>query len=323
MLSSGAHSPAAARPLCAPHWAPQSGGWSGMRLPKTCFWPRSVARPASCSLPPDWISSAVTRRSTFHVSPRSISISTCSVFSSSHVCREPSIRSAARTPAPVGGSSLSPAEQYPHRGHPAEPSPPHLADRASGLRMYRAIACNGSFLEEPALSALPGQRFETEHVAVGEVGLSPKLYDANQTRIAFSDAVLGNLRAIPGVESAGLVSTMPLEGERWIEFVGRVDRPNQEGPLINLRWVSQGYFETTRQRIIAGRFFEERDRNLNSVVLSEGEAKALWGSDDPIGGQVKIRGRTCTVIGVVADSRNTSLKSTPAKMAYLHYKDQP
>jgi ABC-type antimicrobial peptide transport system permease subunit len=105
--------------------------------------------------------------------------------------------------------------------------------------------------------------------------------------------------------------------------VRRVDRPNQEGPLINLRWVSPGYFETTRQRLIAGRFFEEHDRNVNSAVLSEGEAKALWGSENPIGGQVKIRGRTCTVIGVVADSRNTSLKSMPARMAYLHYKDQP
>ena len=60
-----------------------------------------------------------------------------------------------------------------------------------------------------------------------------------------------------------------------------------------------------------------RDRNLNSAVLSEGEAKALWGSENPIGSQVKIRGRTCTVIGVVADSRNTSLKSAPAKMAYF------
>jgi hypothetical protein len=57
---------------------------------------------------------------------------------------------------------------------------------------------------------------------------------------------------------------MPLEGERWIEPLGRVDRPNQEGPLINARWVSPGYFETTRQKLIAGRFFEDRDRNLNS-----------------------------------------------------------
>ncbi|MBI1899370.1 MAG: ABC transporter permease [Acidobacteria bacterium] len=165
--------------------------------------------------------------------------------------------------------------------------------------------------------------FETEHVAVAEVKLPPKLYGAEQKRIAFIDAVLENLRAIPGVQAAGLVSAMPLEGESWIEFVQRVDRPNQEGPLVNARWVSPGYFEATRQKLVAGRFFEERDRNLNSVVLSEGEAKALWGSGNPIGHQVRVLGRTHTVIGVVADSRGTSLKSAPARMAYVHYHYRP
>jgi predicted permease len=165
--------------------------------------------------------------------------------------------------------------------------------------------------------------FETGQVSIAEVGLNPNSYRADQSRLAFDDGVLENLRAIPGVRAAALVSTMPLEGERWIEPMERIDRPNLEGPMINLRWVSPGYFEATRQRLVAGRFFEERDRNLNSAVISEGEAKALWGSDNPVGGQVKVRGRTCTVIGVVADSRNTSLKSAPAKMGYLHYKDLP
>lgn len=165
--------------------------------------------------------------------------------------------------------------------------------------------------------------FESGQVAIAEARLAPKTYGADESRLAFDDAVLANLRATPGVQSAALVSAMPLEGESWIEFAQRVDKPSREGPLINLRWVSPGYFETTRQRLIAGRFFEERDRNLNSAILSEGEAKALWGSENPIGSQIKLRGKPFEVIGVVADSRNTSLKAAPAKMAYLHYKNQP
>ena len=165
--------------------------------------------------------------------------------------------------------------------------------------------------------------FETGQVAVAEVRLTPQAYSTDQSRISFDDAVLENLRAIPGVQTAALVSAMPLDGESWIEPVQRVDRPHLETPLINLRWVSPGYFETTRHRLVAGRFFEERDRNMSSAVISEGEAQALWGSEDPIGGQVKIEGRTFTVVGVVADSRNTSLKSPPARMAYVHYQDRP
>ena len=165
--------------------------------------------------------------------------------------------------------------------------------------------------------------FETGHVAVAEVRLSRNTYGADPSRTAFDDGVLQNLRAISGVQAAALVSAMPLEGESWIDGLNRVDRPGQETPLINLRWVSPGYFETMREKLVAGRFFEERDRNLSSVVLSESEAKALWHNENPIGGQVESEGRTFTVIGVVADSRNTSLKSPSPKMAYLHYKDRP
>jgi len=165
--------------------------------------------------------------------------------------------------------------------------------------------------------------FDTDQAAVAEVRLTPQIYGEDQSRINFDDAVLANLRAIPGVQSAALVSAMPLGGESWIEPVQRLDKPYLETPLINFRWVSPGYFETTRQRLLAGRFFEERDRNLSNVVLSEGEAKALWGSEDPIGRRVKIEGRIFTVVGVVADSRSTSLKTPPARMAYAHYKDRP
>ena len=165
--------------------------------------------------------------------------------------------------------------------------------------------------------------FDTSEVAVAEVRLTPEGYGESQSRVHFDDAVLANLRGIRGVQSAAMVSAMPLGGESWVEFANRVDKPGSQAPLINLRWVSPGYFEATRQRLVAGRFFEERDRNLSNVVLSEGEAKALWGSDDPIGGQVEIESRTFTVIGVVADSRSTSLKTPPVRMAYVHYIDRP
>jgi predicted permease len=168
--------------------------------------------------------------------------------------------------------------------------------------------------------------FETEHVAVAEVRLGTA-FASPQSRATFDDAVLQNLRAVPGVQSAGLVTVMPLEGEKWIEGVQRVDRPGRES-LINLRWVSPGYFETMRESLVAGRLFEERDRNLNNAVLSQGLAKALWQDDNPIGGQIigsqiTTEGRKFTVIGIVADSRNTSLKSESVRMVYLHYKDRP
>ena len=69
--------------------------------------------------------------------------------------------------------------------------------------------------------------FETGHAAIAEVTLSGKSYAPGTARIAFIDGVLENLRAISGVQSAGLGSAMPLEGESWLEGLGRVDRPGR------------------------------------------------------------------------------------------------
>ena len=161
--------------------------------------------------------------------------------------------------------------------------------------------------------------FDTANSAIAEVRLTAKSFGDSANRVSFIDGALQNLRAIPGVESAGFFSAMPLEGDSWIEFADRPDRPDRKGPMVNARWASPGYFEATGQKLVAGRFFEDRDRNLNSIILSEGVSKALWGATDPIGGQVNALGKTLTVIGVVRDSRNTSLKAEPARMIYVHY----
>src|SRR5947208_12824369 len=68
--------------------------------------------------------------------------------------------------------------------------------------------------------------FDTGHVAVAEVRLTPQSYGKDQSRVNFDDAVLANLRAIPGVQRAALVSTMPLDGESWIEAIQRTDKAN-------------------------------------------------------------------------------------------------
>ena len=165
--------------------------------------------------------------------------------------------------------------------------------------------------------------FETRRVAVAEVDLFDHAYEDKQSRIDLDDTILRALRALPEVQSAGLINNMPLEGESWIESLRRTDRPQDNTPLVNLRWVSPGIFETIQENLVAGRFFEERDRNLSSVVLSRSEARALWPTGGALGGEIIVEGRKFHVIGIVSDARTTSLKSSPPQMAYLHYKDRP
>ena len=161
--------------------------------------------------------------------------------------------------------------------------------------------------------------FETRGAAIAEVRLLPKHFGDAVARIRLIDGVLAALRSSAEVASAAYFSAMPLEGESWIEFARRPERQGENAPMVNARWVSPGYFETTRQKLIAGRFFEERDRDLSNIIVSEGEARALWGAENPIGGRINALGKTFTVIGVVGDSRSTSVKTAPARMIYVHY----
>ncbi len=170
--------------------------------------------------------------------------------------------------------------------------------------------------------------FDTGHVMVAEVDLSRTTYGKDQERIAFDNAMLNKLRTLPGAQSAGLVSAMPLEGETWISGIQRTDRPVGDHPLANMRWVSPGYFETIREKLIAGRFFEERDRQGKTAIISEAAAKAAWPGADPIGRQIKHRDsayhdNAYTVIGIVGDAHNNSLKLPPANMVYLLYTELP
>ncbi len=165
--------------------------------------------------------------------------------------------------------------------------------------------------------------FDTDHTLVAEMTPSAASAKQQSQTLAAVDAALTKLRALPGVQSAGLVSAMPLEGETWINSTVRADRPQRNPPLANWRWVSPGYFQTIHQRLVAGRVFEERDRQGKTIVISQRTAAHVWPGENPVGMQIRWRDSQYTVIGIVADARNNSLKLPPANMVYFFYSDFP
>ncbi len=159
--------------------------------------------------------------------------------------------------------------------------------------------------------------FTESRLVMAQANPSGKDFASDGVRLAFIDGVLRKLREIPGVENAAYVNAMPLEGESWIEPMERVDRKDRDGQVINLRFVSPGYFETMRHRLEGGRFFEEADRGRKSIVLTANLAKALWPEGNAIGGQVRVSGETFDVVGIAGDSNVTSLKNAPVRTAFV------
>ena len=176
------------------------------------------------------------------------------------------------------------------------------------------------------LSQDPG--FEPGGVLTAELTLLTPRYDERQPSADYLDALLGRLRAIPGVESAGALHMVPVSGE--IDSYGfHVEEqvlPNEAlAPEVILYRASPGTDRTLRLRRRAGRFFDGRDRDgsLPVAVLGESAARRLgWPRTSPLGKRVQFGARQDewrTVVGVVGDLRHSGLGAPPPLQAYIPF----
>jgi predicted permease len=166
--------------------------------------------------------------------------------------------------------------------------------------------------------------FQSEHVLSAEVVLPDKQYGEAASRNAFYERTLEQLRRLPGVESAGAVSKLPLDGDNWGDLVSKAGdtRPLWQRPGAHFRWISPGYFETLHVPLIAGRLLTAADRGRNVAIISKQVADRVWPGEKPIG-QRFTRGDPndvgFEVIGVVGDIRTIDLAQAPPRMVYVPY----
>jgi putative ABC transport system permease protein len=143
----------------------------------------------------------------------------------------------------------------------------------------------------------------------------------------FYAEVGARVRALPGVEEAGFISTLPLGpgGNTSNNVFAAGPSRLAAGQSIQASWrlVDSGYFEAMRIPLLRGRTFEglTPDEARRSLVLSASLATALFGDDDPVGREVDPGGnnRLLRVIGVVGDVRNRRLAADPLPAFYWSF----
>ncbi len=149
-----------------------------------------------------------------------------------------------------------------------------------------------------------------------------------KTSSRFFEQALPIMRSLPGVQSAGLIAGLPLTGEthvNGIELAGSnadwIDPASSLRIMINVRFVSDGYFETLEIPLINGRTFTEQDRNRKVTVISRRFAAMVWPGQDPIGKKFKTGSGVdeVQVVGVVSDTYNGRLDAPPTLIAYVPY----
>jgi putative ABC transport system permease protein len=163
------------------------------------------------------------------------------------------------------------------------------------------------------LAVDPG--FDAEGLLVAETVLPESRYRTPESYEQFYRRVLAEVRALPGVDSAGYTSFAPLvfKGGRSVIFVDGRPRPEPAEILGNLatnRSASAGYLETLGVPLVSGRFLDERDvrGTARNVVINETLARRHWPEESAIGQRISLGGgEMMTVIGVVGDVRQLGL----------------
>jgi putative ABC transport system permease protein len=149
-------------------------------------------------------------------------------------------------------------------------------------------------------------------------------------RIRFYARAIDEVRSIPGVERAGMISFLPPETRAGV-FMGlaieRVPPPGRGAPprVINTLVSSVDYFATMRIPVVAGRDFTGADTGSSRpvIVVNEALARRYFPNGDAIGrrigtgfdGMEPVR----EIVGIVKDSHDRGLAAEPYPTVYLPF----
>jgi putative ABC transport system permease protein len=171
------------------------------------------------------------------------------------------------------------------------------------------------------MSVEPG--FTTERVLTLRISLPEPRYPGRPEVTAYFERLLERVVSLPGVESAGAGSGLPLSvtGGDWsFDVEGRPLLNGKHSGAADWYVVTPGYFETLRIRLVRGRVPMATDvpGSQPVLVINETTARTLFPGEDPIGKRVRFsRSRGFeqpwrTIVGIVADVRQHGL-DTPAR----------
>ncbi len=161
--------------------------------------------------------------------------------------------------------------------------------------------------------------FDPERTLVMRLSPNWSKYTTGQQYQDFSLRVLEKMKSQPGVLSAAMATNYPLNPlgiangpfNRNFLIEGGSVNESELAPRADYRAVSKDYFQTIRQPLVKGRFFDETDRrdSLQVAVINQSLAQRRWGNEDPIGKRVSFdQGRNwVTIVGVVGDTRHYGL----------------
>ncbi len=166
--------------------------------------------------------------------------------------------------------------------------------------------------------------FNQDHVL--NVTLDPRENDYNEAQTReFYRELESKVKAMPGIQSASLTSSVPItsfpSGQR-IYVENRPVLPDRPVPNILYNRIDPGYFETMSIPVLLGRGFLDSDNEAAPLVavINQTMANRLWPGEDPIGRRFSMKsesGPFLEVVGIVRDSKYQSIAEDAQPSFYI------
>jgi predicted permease len=191
------------------------------------------------------------------------------------------------------------------------------------------LVCAGLFLRALAHASTVHPGAEPERVQTAT--LDPRAFgrDDEQAR-EFYRRVLERVRAMPGVEGAGLAMMVPVgeaqagtmigvEGDA--SFAADLGDEHSAGVKTEYNVVTPGYLRTMKITLLRGRDFTEADAagRPDVAIIDETMARRYFPGADPLGRRFRDAEKTYEIVGVAQSGSYRTLNSEPRPFVYLPF----
>ena len=185
------------------------------------------------------------------------------------------------------------------------------------------------------LQANPG--FNPSSVVAASIWLpvpnDPKAdpYAGIAPQTVFVRETLRRVRAIPGVDLAGMTSALPASAQANNAALSIEDRPVESSQDLRAEVirVSPGYFEVMRTPLVRGRLFTENDEAGKEpiAIIDETTARRYWGNRDPLGRRLRFGQNAnlpwLSIVGIVKDIKHDGLDVDGVPHIYVSMYQRP
>jgi putative ABC transport system permease protein len=175
--------------------------------------------------------------------------------------------------------------------------------------------------------------FRPDGLLTFQFSLPTSKYDSPDKIRQTVDAMIGQLRAIPGIEGAGAINMIPLQNfgmNGGFTIVGRPPFAQQDrAPIVEYRVTTPGYFGAMGIPMKRGVDFSDRDTATSQpvAIINDTMAQQFWPGASPIGQRLQLGwdppNVSREIVGVVGDTRSAALSAAPVAESYVPFAQAP